>query len=289
LNPKLLLTGASGFIGKNIIPILKKNYEIQCFSFRTDPFVQLDLDGIKAIVFLSGLAHQSGDIPSGEYDRVNHLQAVQLAKAAKEKKVGQFIYLSSVKVYGDDVQGPFDEESACKPTDAYGISKWKAEQNLLALADETFKVSIIRPPLVYGPGVKANMKALVNLVLKWPILPLGNIRNQRSMVYTGNLVALIEKLLHESRTGVFIAGDQKLHSTTELVQTISKLSGTKKWILPLPEFIQKAITAIKPETAKRIFGSFVIDNKNTNNKLGFKPPYSFEEGIRAMVLNTDQR
>lgn len=284
----LLLTGSSGFIGTNAWPILSKEYNLKAFSFLKDEFREELLEGVDGIIYLSGLAHQTDAIDAQKYFVANKEQPIMLATAAKRKNIRSFIYLSSVKVYGDDQKGMLDENSACHPSDPYGRSKFEAEEALLKLADENFHVGIIRPPLVYGPGVKANMKALMNVVIKWPFLPFGNIQNKRSMVYVGNLVALISHLLKKETSGVFIAGDLEPISTTELIRQIKRACKSKSPLISIPKLFQNLITRIKPAIGQRIFGSFIIDNKSTNKRLNFTPPYTFEEGIFQMVnSNTD--
>ena len=280
---RILVTGASGFIGSFAVPVLKTDFEVDTLSMRSAVAEQADLSSIDAIIYLSGIAHQTQEIPFSEYDKVNHQQPMHLAAVAKSAKVRQFIYLSSTKVYGDHDKNHYDELSECLPTDSYGLSKLNAEKNLLTLAADDFKVSIIRPPLVYGPGVKGNLEKLIKIINRLPILPFGGIRNERSMVYVGNLTALIKTLLDKRMTGIFIAGEKRPVATTELINTMIKALGLSKSNVSLPGFSRMIIRKFKPAIYQRLFESFVVDNSGTNRKLQFDPPFTFEAGIKAMV------
>src|SRR5690606_17972327 len=144
-----------------------------------------------------------------------------LAQRAREAGVRQFIYLSSTKVMGEE-GGYFDETTLPAPVDDYGKSKHEAEIALLALDSSTFAVSIIRPPLIYGPRVKGNVLRIMKLLTKSLPLPLGGIHNARSMVFILNLLALIERIIERRASGVFIAGDRTAISTTQMVRGLAQ-------------------------------------------------------------------
>jgi nucleoside-diphosphate-sugar epimerase len=282
----VLVTGATGFVGKYAVPILKQKYEVNTFSFQTQKLSDIDFTQIKTIVHLAGMAHKMEKVDPNDYFKVNHELTIDFAKVAKEMGVKHFIYTSSVKVYGDH-HGKyfFDENSTCSPTDPYGESKLKAEQDLIAMASDEFVVSIIRPPLVYGHQVKGNLQNLISLIRKYPFVPFGNINNKRSMVYVGNLTALISAILTSSKGGVFLAGDAVPYSTTKLVDMIINKTKVKTKNISIPSFLRSIIRSLKPDIYHRLFGDFIIDNTYTNQSLGFTPPFSFEEGIAEMVKN----
>ncbi|HEY4786154.1 MAG TPA: NAD-dependent epimerase/dehydratase family protein, partial [Bacteroidales bacterium] len=177
----------------------------------------------------------------------------------------------------------WNEDSKCCPMDPYGKSKYEAEKLLLSLQDEHFKVAIVRSPLVYGVGVKANMYNLVNLVNKFPVLPFGGISNVRSMVYVRNLVALLQHIIKTQASGIFIAGDREPLSTTQLVRLIAKVSHKRVVLFAVPGFMLSVAKRVKPSIVDRLFGSLELDNTSTNKRLNFAPPYSSEEGIHEMV------
>ncbi|MDD5202697.1 MAG: NAD-dependent epimerase/dehydratase family protein, partial [Sulfurimonas sp.] len=258
-------------------------------------FGALTLKDVNTIVHLSALVHQMGGASVDAYERVNVTQTLRLATKAKESGVGHFIFMSSVKVYGEETDGllrlahndKYNESTECHPEDDYGKSKLKAEKELQKLEDENFKVSIIRTPIVYGYGVKANIKNLVNLVSKAPILPFGSIDNKRSMVYVGNLCHLIDGVIglrvkHAMTENIFLASDDEPLSTTKLITLIAKELDKKIYLVRIP-FFETLLKLFKPTFHKRLYGSLEVDNHVTMERLGIHNPYSTQEGIHAML------
>ena len=278
----ILLTGATGFVGQHFLQYNKNKYHIIPISIRAGAPLP-SLFGIDVVIHFGGKAHEMQVIPDEVYFAANAELTKQLATAAKSAGVKQFIYASSVKVYGNVMSEQLDEYSPCHPDDAYGRSKLLGEQYLKELEDENFVVSIVRPPLVYGAGVKGNMLKLLQLAQKNMPLPFGNINNKRSMVFIGNLIALIDKLIETNEYGIFIAGDAASVSTTTLVSLIRKYSGKKTNLLYIPKSVQNIIKKLRYQLYIRLFGSFVIDNINTNKRLQFTPPYTTEQGIEEMT------
>jgi nucleoside-diphosphate-sugar epimerase len=280
----ILIPGSSGFIGTHFI----KNFpelnivEVDLLTQNVD---EIDFSGIDSVLHLAALVHQMKGAPEEQYFKINRDLAYNVAKRAKEQGVKHFLLMSTAKVFGESTTGtpPWDENSECYPQDAYGKSKYEAEKLIKSLADNNFKVAIVRSPLVYGVGVKANMYNLVKLVDCFKVLPLGGIQNRRSMVFVGNLVALLQHIIDNQAAGVFIAGDQSSLSTTELTWLIGKSLKKRLILVKIPYFIVWALSRIKPSIVDRLFGSLELDNSNTNEKLGFVPPFSTEEGINKMV------
>ena len=279
---KLLLTGANGFIGKYFIPKYDKTFDIRTFSFLKDDCESLYVKDIDVIFHLSALVHQMGGASADEYERVNVANTLKLAQKAKESGVGHFIFMSTVKVYGEESKEMYTESFTCKPQDDYGQSKLKAELELQKLVSEDFIVSIIRTPIVYGYGVKANIKNLMNIIRKIPILPFANIKNQRSFVYVGNLCAMIESVIEAKKGGVFLACDDTPLSTTQLIELIAQSMEKKTYLIQLP-FFSKFLKWLKPSIYQRLYENLVVDNSQSKKVLEFKNPYSVEEGIRFMV------
>jgi UDP-glucose 4-epimerase len=205
----LLITGSNGFVGNYFINKYKNKYDIKTFSFLKDDINSLDCSDVDVVFHLSALVHQMGGASKEEYERVNVTQTLQLAKKAKECGVKQFVFMSTVKVYGEETESVYTEKSICNPEDEYGKSKLKAEFELQRLEDKDFKVSIIRTPIIYGYGVKANIKNLVNLLSKVSLLPFGKIENKRSMVYIGNLCHLVDVVIEQQKSGIFLASDDE--------------------------------------------------------------------------------
>ena len=281
---KLLITGANGFIGSYFINKYQNKYNIKKFSFLKDDISTLDFNGVDVVLHLSALVHQMAGASFEEYEKVNVTQTMNLANKAKESGVKQFIFMSTVKVYGEESDKKYTENSKCNPEDAYGISKLKAECELLKLETENFQISIVRTPIVYGYGVKANIKNLINLVSKMSILPFGGIENKRSMVYIGNLCHLIDLLIKKSISGVFLISDDETISTSCLLNKISLVLNKKIFLVKIPYF-DNFLKLIQPKIYKKLYKSLEIDWQETKKKLDVKNPYSITEGLNEMFNN----
>ena len=288
---KLLITGASGFIGNYFLQQYRKKYTIETFSFLQENFNNLDLLKSDVVIHLSALVHQMGGAPQEEYERINIKQTLDLAKKAKKSGVKEFIFMSSVKVYGEESDSAYSEQTLCSPKDPYGESKLKAENELRKLEDENFKVAVIRTPIVYGYGVKANIKNLVSLVEKIPVLPFAKIKNKRSMIYIGNLAYFIDIIIQKQASGIFLVADKRALSTSELIELIALALGKKVYLIKIPLF-ESLLKRVKPSFHKRLFESLEINNKETMRKLFADEehplPYSIEEGISLMINGEQQ-
>lgn len=278
----ILLTGSHGFVGSYFYNKFYAKYKIERFSFLKDDFADLHVKDIDVIVHLSALVHQMGGASAQAYEDVNVSQTLALARRAKENGVSHFIFMSTVKVYGEESRDVYTEDSECNPEDEYGKSKLKAERELQKLEDKNFKVSIVRTPIVYGYSVKANIKNLIALIDKVSILPFGCIENKRSLTYVGNVCALIDCIIQKRQSGVFLASDDKALSTTQLIESIAKAKKKSCYLFKLPLFA-KVLRWVKPALYKRLFESLEVDNTQTKKVLGFENPYSIEEGIALMV------
>ena len=277
------MTGAGGFVGRRFLEYNTDRYELVPLSLRARRIADIDLSGFDCILHLAGKAHQMQPVADEVYYEVNYGLTKELAEKAKAQGVPHFIYISSTKVYGDQVTGTLNEKSPCNPTDPYGKSKYQSEELLRYMSTELFKVAVVRPPLVYGAGVKGNMLRLLDLSAKNYPLPFGNSRNFRSMVFIDNLVELINRIIDMQAAGTFIAGDSKPIATDQLISMLRKNMGTKENLVTIPGIFRSLLKIVRPEMHGRLFGSFVVDNSITNNKLNFIPPYSSEEGISEMV------
>jgi nucleoside-diphosphate-sugar epimerase len=302
LNDKktVLLTGANGFVGSYFVEKYSIKYDIKTFSFRKDNINTLDCSDVDVVFHLSALVHQMGGASKEEYEKVNVIQTLELAKKAKESGVSHFVFMSTVKVYGEETDSVYTESTSCHPEDEYGKSKLKAERELQKLEDEDFKVSIVRTPIVYGYGVKANIKSLVNLVNKVPVLPFGKIENKRSMVYIGNLCHLVDVVIESGSTAsavpikvkgaakaalpsnIYLASDDEPLSTSKLIELIAKNLYKKIYLVKIPLF-ESLLKIAKPSFHKRLYGSLEVDNSETKKVLNFKNKYSVEEGIGLML------
>ena len=192
----LMITGASGFIGTNFIEKYKEKYNIVPVNLLKIKPEEIEFKNVDTVLHLAALVHQMNGAPREKYFEVNTELTRKVAEAAKKNKVKHFVFYSTVKVYGYDGDlynhnMILNEESECNPVnDPYGESKWEAEKILRNLEDDNFKVGIIRPPMVYGKGVKGNMESLIKLVKLLPILPFNYDKNRRSLVNIENLMYL---------------------------------------------------------------------------------------------------
>jgi nucleoside-diphosphate-sugar epimerase len=279
----IAVTGVTGFVGKRLVAYNKDRYRIVPLALRGVIPSAIDLNGIDAVVHLAGKAHEMQPVPDSIYFDINYELTRQLALRAKEQGVPHFIYISSTKVYGDDIQTVLTERSACHPTDAYGRSKLQAEQYLQSMGTPGFAVAIVRPPLVYGPGVKGNMIRLLQLAEKKIPLPFGNTGNARSMVFVDNLIELINHIIDQQAAGIFVAGDRQALATNELIQLMRNELGNKSGLVSIPFILRSLIKKMKPALYIRLFGSFVVDNTATNARLRYTPPVSSAQGIAIMV------
>jgi len=278
----ILMTGANGFVGQYLTAELSGLHNVRRLSFST--YVSEDLEAVDTVIHLAALVHQMKGAPEAEYFRINTEKTIILAKKAKERGVKHFIFMSTIKVYGEKTSDKaFDEKSPCYPEDAYGQSKLSAEIQLRDMEDENFTVSIIRAPLIYGEHVKANMLHLMQLVDKIPMLPFGNIFNSRSLLYIGNLTAMIQEILIQKKSGIFLASDQQTVSTTQLIEMLATAMGKKRIIISFPSFFRKVFSISNPGLYARLFGNLEIDNNQTLQSLHFSPPFSPKEGIHRMV------
>lgn len=283
MKKKIVITGANGFIGKRFIEYNKEHYEIITLSVRGENYKSFDFTGFDSIVHLAGKAHDMNCKDDSEYFKVNVDITKTLATKAKEDGVKHFIYISSVKVYGKEDRGLITEKSECFPEETYGKSKLQAEHFLQTIQDENFKVAIVRPPMVYGAGVKGNMDRLIQLCQKRYPLPFGNVGNLRTLVFVDNLIELLNTIIDQQVQGVLIPSDIKPISTDALIVMIKQALGKKENLISIPKFLRKIIKTVKPELYKKLFGSFVIDTKATNAQLNFVPPYSTAFGIDKMI------
>jgi UDP-glucose 4-epimerase len=223
------------------------------------------------------------------FHETNVLGTARLASAASEFGVKQFIFLSSIKVNGESTAAvAFSATDTPRPLDHYGISKWQAEQKLFEIAAKSqMKVVAIRPPLVYGPGVRANFLRLLSWVHNGIPLPLGSIHNKRSLVSVWNLCDLIKRAIdtHALRSGVLLVSDGIDLSTPELIRLIARAMRRSPRLLSAPKGVLRLVGAMTGKSAEvaRLCGSLTVDISATKNQLGWIPPVSVDEGLARTV------
>ncbi|MGD9978289.1 MAG: NAD-dependent epimerase/dehydratase family protein [Bacteroidales bacterium] len=281
---RILLIGKGSFIGANFIKYSKYKQLFEVDVRDTKP-ENINLTGFDVIIHLAAVVHQSKKIPLSDYLRVNAELPVSMAKIAKNSGVPHFVFISSSKVYGKFKEGQeaWNEAAPCNPTDGYGYSKLRAEEELLKLNDERFCVSVLRTPMVYGEGVKANMLDLIRMVDKFPVIPLGNIRNKRSITYVENIVGYIDKIIELRQGGILIAKDKESPSIDELVRLISQSLGKRRFLVNPGKGLIYLLKFFVPHYHERLIGTSVLDNYRTTRLLDFEPEFSTKEGIDRTV------
>ena len=307
----ILLTGASGFLGSALRRRMLESSDCRIRLAARRPIAVNDssaleqffgltlsettdwsgaLEGVDTVIHCAARVHvmneQAAD-PLAEFRLANVLGTLRLARQAAAAGVKRFIFISSIKVNGESTASgqAFLASDIPAPEDAYGQSKLEAEQGLLALAQETgMEVVIIRPPLIYGPGVKGNFASMIRLVDKGLPLPLGAIHNRRSLVGIDNLVDLIILCIDHPAAAnrIFLAGDGEDLSTTELLRAVGKAMGRPARLMPLPAAFLRWGAAVlgKQAVARRLLGSLQVDIAQTCEVLDWKPPFTGEEGLR---------
>jgi UDP-glucose 4-epimerase len=314
-NQSILITGATGFVGSRLAGFLSSQFpemelrlavrrrpeELQVPSVLSvgsievvgdiNPYTNWSnaLIGVDVVIHLAARVHVMKDValdPLEEYRNANTLATIHLAGEAAKAGVKRFIYLSSIKVNGEETTSgqSYSEESTPAPIDPYGVSKWEAELGLEKICAQTgMEFVIIRPPLVYGPGVKANFQRLMGVVAKGMPLPLGAVDNQRSMLALDNLVSFISEAISNplAANQRFLLSDGKDVSTTQLLKLLAKGMGKSIWLLPVPAVILRAAAQVigASAAADRLLGSLQIDSSKARQLLHWQPPLSVEEGI----------
>ena len=251
------------------------------------------LRGVDAVIHLAARVHvmAPGAAQDDEaFRRVNVAGTLNLARQAARAGVRRFIFLSSIKVNGETTDGrpPFSADEPPDPRDAYARSKLEAERALLALAAEgALEVVVIRPPLVYGPGVKANFAAMMRWVERGVPLPLGAVTNRRSLVYAGNLAdLLILATVHPAAANqVFLASDGQDLSTAELLRALAQAMGKPPRLFSVPPPLLAAAARIAGQRAiaERLLGSLTVDIGKTRTRLAWTPPFTVAAGLSATV------
>lgn len=318
----LLITGSSGFLGKHLLKaVIAKGIEFKLLNrvplsaislgkqilvndFRDVSYSEEMFSETDVVIHCAARAHIMNDEssnPLNDFRTVNTEGTLNLARQAIVAGVKRFIFISSIKVNGESTESnvPFKSTDERNPEDFYGQSKSEAEEQLLQLAEETgLEVVIIRPTLVYGPGVKANFASLMNLVSKDIPLPFGCItNNKRSLVSVNNLVDLIITCIDHPKAAnqVFLVSDDHDVSTSEIVREMAKSLNKSQWQLPIPKWCYKLAgsTFGKQDVVDRLLSSLQVDITHTKETLDWKPPQTLQEGFKetaeAFLLNKENK
>jgi nucleoside-diphosphate-sugar epimerase len=309
---KILVTGANGFVGRALCGLLVQRQhsvvglirDLKTLSinehtsqylkglpanFTDIPSYQSHLEDVDCVIHCAARVHQVHEKAAdalAAYRQVNTQATLSLAQAAAQAGIKRFVFLSSVKVNGEFTQPgqPFTAHQS-SPKDAYGISKWEAELGLREIAAKTgMEVVIIRPPLVYGPGVKANFLTMMRWLYRGIPLPLGAIHNQRSLVALPNLVDFIATCATHPNAAnqTFLISDQHDVSTTELLLGLGAALKRPARLLPVPQGLLEAGLQMigKGGMAQRLCGNLTVDASPTTELLGWKPPLTVQQGLQ---------
>ncbi len=307
---RILLTGSHGFVGAALTRTLIATNQYQLTTVGRRPtsipgqlHFEIELSaasdcsealvGVDVVIHTAARVHMMDDRapdPLAAFRSVNTEATLALARQASTAGVKRFIFLSSIKVLGEmaSQEQPFDHLQLPNPTDPYGISKFEAEQGLYEIARQTgMEVVVIRPPLVYGPGVKANFHQLIGLMSKQFPLPLGSVRNKRSLVALPNLIDLIMRCIDHPAAAnrTFMVSDNQDLSTPELMQGIAIALGKKALLFPVPIGVLRFIGNITGKSAviERLCGSLQVDISDTLNTLNWQPPVTVNQGLEQTV------
>ena len=312
---KVFITGATGFVGEALLTELmpfdddlivsvrnrtaefpKKVQQIVCtdLSQLNEDNSLIDiLSDVDIVIHTAARAHvirDSTSDPLNEYRKINVTATKELARQAAEAGVKRFIFVSSVKVNGESTSHNqmFSETDEPQPVDEYGLSKLEAEQALIDMGKvSSMQVVIIRPPLVYGPGVKANFANIVKLINKgWP-LPFGLVHNRRSMIAIDNLIAFIRLCMSHPAAAneLFLIADKEDISTTTLLKKIAKAYGVESCLFPIPVTLMSVIAKLfgKKEMADRLFGNLQIDTSKARQLLDWSPVITMDQQLEKMA------
>lgn len=278
---RVCITGAGSYIGTNIALHLARKPE----AFRvaeldvSRPWDRELLKGFDAVIHVAGIAHQKEtDENRSLYTAVNRDLALEVAAAAKEAGVRQFVFFSSMSVYGLTT-GHITADTRPAPNTAYGLSKWEAEQGLSALEDDSFRVAVLRPPMIYGKGCRGNYPRLSALARSLPLFP--RVNNQRSMLYTGTLCSFVETLLEEGCGGLYFPQNKDYVNTTALVKAVARCHRKRIWAVPGFGWLLRLLEG-RISLVGKVFGSLTYDQQMSD---AFRP--ADELDFAATIVETE--
>ncbi|MEQ9107767.1 MAG: SDR family oxidoreductase [Limnobacter sp.] len=301
---RILVTGATGFVGHRVCALLESmGAEVVKTSraprsepnlFQVDPLGPNSnwkdaLQGCHAVVHLAARVHVMNDEsanPLHEFRLANTAGTLQLARQSAQCGVKRLVFVSSIKVNGE--AGEFTVDSQPNPIDPYGISKFEAEQQLFEFSKQSgLEVTVVRPPLVYGPGVRANFLKLLGAVARGIPLPFGAVHNKRSLVFVGNLASAIASCVqHPNAVGrVFLVSDNADVSTAQLVREMANALGRKPNLLPVPPALIETVAALlgKRAAVQRLLGNLTVSPQVLCDELNWSPPFTLQAGMKETV------
>lgn len=279
---RILITGKDSYIGLNFKKYLEQypnHYYVEELDVRDDTWKDYDFSTFDVVYHVAGLAHSTPDESQRElYYRVNTDLTYEVALKAKKSNVKQFIFMSSIIVYGSGTIGEdrvITKDTLLTPDNFYGDSKKQAEIKIKPLEDENFKIVIIRPPMIYGPQSKGNYPLLAKFSKKTPIFP--TLKNQRSMLYLGNLMEFIKLMIDNEERGIFLPQNEEYVSSYELIKIISEINNHKIWFTGLFNPFIRLFN--KQVYINKVFGNLTIDKELSRYKDNYNI-YTLEKSIK---------
>ena len=305
---RVFLTGANGFVGRHlcrqlltdgghVLGGIRRPHVARDLPNGVEPIVVPDiceeydwesvLCEVDSVVHLAARTHVLRDRhhdPQSAYRRINVEGTGRLLQGAVRAGVGRFVFLSSIKAVGEGASEPYTEQTPCHPSDHYGSSKREAEQLVLRTAQQSnLQCVILRPTLIYGPGVGGNFARIVRAVEKGLPLPFGSIRNARSLLYVGNLVDAISQTLEHPAAAnkVFHVADAEILSTPDLIRQLARHLGCRSRIFPMPVSALRFLGLLtgRRREIRRLIGSLTVSTDHIHRELGWTPPFRVDEGL----------
>ncbi|MFL2095840.1 NAD-dependent epimerase/dehydratase family protein [Marinilactibacillus psychrotolerans] len=273
---KILITGKNSYVGKSLEKWLENHpdrYSIDSISLRNDSWKKKDFSDYDVVFHVAGIAHiRETKENAPYYYKVNRDLAYEVAQKARIEGVKQFIFLSSMSVYGIET-GVIDNNTTPNPNSNYGKSKLQAEELITSLGDVSFKVAILRPPMIYGKGCKGNYTRLVRLALKIPVFP--DIENKRSMIYIDNLCEFVRLLIDSSSSDLFLPQDKEYVCTSDMVKRIAEIHGKQ---IRMTRLFNPLLRLLKTSTINKVFGDLVYEKYMPERKMEYQV-YDFKSSI----------
>lgn len=279
----ILITGKNSYIGTSLEKWLGKEpdkYKVGTVDMIDGTWKEKDFSKYDVVFHVAGIAHIKETKENRDlYYKINRDLAYETAYKAKKDGVKQFVFLSSMSVYGMEYGG-VDENTPLRPNSAYGKSKMEAEKSINGLSDDSFIVAILRPPMVYGKGCKGNYPKLVGLALKTPIFP--NIENKRSMIYIDNLSEFAKQLIDNRSGGLFFPQNDEFVNTSEMVELIAEAHGKK---VAMTKVFNPLLRLLNVKMVNKVFGDLVYEMNMSDYESNYRV-YGFRESIKKTEMET---
>lgn len=279
---KILITGKNSYIGTSFENWLMREpdkYKVDTVDMKEGSWKEMNFSQYDVVFHVAGIAHIKETTDNQDlYYKVNRDLAYETAQKAKEDGVEQFVFLSSMSVYGIE-NGVIDKSTPLKPNSAYGKSKIEAEELINKIQDSSFTVATLRPPMVYGKGCRGNYPRLAGLALKTPIFP--KVDNKRSMIYIDNLSEFVKQLIDNRSGGLFFPQNAEYVNTSEMVRLIAEVHGKR---LRMTKLFNPLLRLLNASTVNKVFGDLVYDMNMSDYEFDYRVC-----GFRDSILQTEGR